>query len=140
MCKYEELLQDAFSAGVSVVEKNFCSDAKGLCKGSCIGIRYGMNNSEKACILAEELGHYYTTVGNILDQRDISNQKQEYRARAWAYERLLPLYEINRAILAGCHTFYDMAEYLDLDESFLQEAFDYYSSKYGDRFWYQDMD
>ena len=38
---------------------------------------------EKASVLAEELGHYYTTVGNILDQEDAGNRKQEHKARTW---------------------------------------------------------
>ena len=27
--------------------------------------------AEKRCVLAEELGHYYTTFGNITDQTDV---------------------------------------------------------------------
>lgn len=38
--------------------------------------RYG-TNVEKACVLAEGLGHYYTTVGNILNQSSTANHKQE---------------------------------------------------------------
>ena len=33
--------------------------------------------TEKACVLAEELGHHYTTVGDIIDQKESENRKQE---------------------------------------------------------------
>ena len=49
-----------------------------------IAIRTDLTDIEKSCVLAEELGHYYTTVGDILDQSDDGNRKQERRARLWA--------------------------------------------------------
>lgn len=55
MCNYEQLLNDADIIGLEVVEKNFKSDAKGLCKGNKIGIRKNMSAAEKACVLAEEM-------------------------------------------------------------------------------------
>ena len=64
MCKYEELVQYAGTIGLTVIEKNFKSNAKGLCKGKKIGIRKNMSDAEKACVLAEEIGHYYTTAGD----------------------------------------------------------------------------
>lgn len=37
--------------------------------------------AEKACVLAEELGHHYTAVGDIIDQSYYSNRKQELRGK-----------------------------------------------------------
>ena len=31
--------------------------------------------AEKACVLAEELGHHYTTIGDIIDQKESENRK-----------------------------------------------------------------
>ena len=57
-----------------------------------IAIHKGLSSqSEKACVLAEELGHYHTTYGNILDESDISNRKQELQARAWGYDKQIGL-------------------------------------------------
>ena len=81
MCNYESLLHDADMMGLEVKELHFESRTKGLCKGEKIGIRKEMTKTEKACILAEEIGHYYTTTGNILDQRNTGNRKQEMKAR-----------------------------------------------------------
>lgn len=82
-------------------------------------------------VLAEELGHYYTTSGNILDQTDISNRKQEYRARLYGFNLKIGLMGLVRAFEHGCRSVSDIAEYLDVTEEYLKEAVDCYKSKYG---------
>lgn len=131
MAKYEYLIEKASTLGVHVVEKAFKSTAKGLIKGSTIGIRKTMPTIEKACILAEELGHYHTTAGNILDQSDIRNRKQELRARQWAYQCMIPLHRIVDAHRARISGRYELAEYLDVTEEFLLAAINRYTDKYG---------
>lgn len=131
MNAYEQLLSSS-GKNIIVVEKNFKSQAKGLCKGNKIGISKAISTStEKACILAEELGHYYTTVGNILDQSSVSNRKQELRARMWAYNRQIGLLGIIKSYEHGCRNLYDMAEYLEVTEEFLKDALERYRQKYG---------
>ena len=131
MTKYEELLLDAEENQISVVEKRFKSDAKGLCKGDKIGIRCDLPTNEKACVLAEELGHYHTTVGEILDQSRIENVKQEQRARAWAYDKLIPLDVLRDEWNETRGSLYEMAERLDVPVEFLRECMDHYSAKFG---------
>ena len=82
MCNYEKLLHDASMIGLEVKEIQFESDAKGLCKGQKIGIRKDLSDAEKACVLAEEIGHYYTTVGNILNQKNTENRKKLLHSRS----------------------------------------------------------
>src|SRR5690606_12425322 len=86
---------------------------------------------EKACILAEELGHYHTSVGNILDQRNIRNRRQERAARQWAYERLVPLEKIIEAYHARVDSRHELAEFLGVTEQFLHDAIERYREKYG---------
>mgnify|MGYP003379396717 FL=1 len=88
-------------------------------------------SAEKSCILAEELGHHYTTVGNILDQSSVSNRKQELRARMWAYNKLIGLIGIIKSYEHGCQSYHEMAEYLDVTEEFLRDALEKYRQKYG---------
>ena len=131
MNAYEQLLSSS-GENIIVVEKNFKSQAKGLCKGNKIGISKAISTStEKACILAEELGHHYTTVGNILGQSSVSNRKQELRARMWAYNKLIGLIGIIKSYEHGCHSYHEMAEYLDVTEEFLRDALKRYHQKYG---------
>lgn len=131
MNAYEQLLSSS-DESIIVVEKNFKSQAKGLCKGNKIGISKRISTfSEKACVLAEELGHHYTTVGNILDQSSVSNRKQELRARMWAYNKLIGLMGIIKSYEHGCQSYHEMAEYLDVTEEFLRDALKRYHQKYG---------
>lgn len=115
--------------------KEMClSDVNGLkglyCDGS-IAIEKDMTSVEKACVLAEELGHYYTTVGNILDQTNAGNRKQERRARLWAYRKMFDLTDLVSAYKRGCRNRYEVAEYLGVTEEFLTEALCTYKEKYG---------
>ena len=82
-------------------------------------------------MLAEELGHHYTTVGNILDQSDPGAMKQERKARLWAYNKLIGLSGIIQGYKAHCRNRYDLAKYLDVTEEFLDEALACYRNKYG---------
>ena len=131
MNAYEQLLSSS-DKQVVIIEKKFRSKAKGLCKGNKIGISTDIDTSaEKACILAEVLGHYYTTYGDILDQSDTGNRKLELRARKWAYDRQVGLIGIIRCYEHGCQSIAEMADYLEVTEEFLPEALSHYRSKYG---------
>src|SRR5690606_8317379 len=93
--------------------------------------KYVQTYTEKTCILAEELGHYYTSAGDITDQKDIRNRKQELQARSWAYNRLVPLSKIVQAHHEGIRNRHELAEYLNVTEEFIEEALKRYQYKYG---------
>ena len=130
---YENLLQEAADDNVYVIESApFRSQAEGLINNDVIGLNRTVRDSNRrACVLAEELGHYHTTVGDILDQSSVSNRKQELRARLWGYNKLIGLHGIISCYKAGCQTAYDMAEHLGVTEEFLLEALQCYHNKYG---------
>lgn len=127
---YEELLVEAENNNLIVKEKPL-PISKGRIKGNRVAIRKGMAESEKSCILAEELGHHYTAVGDIMDQTDESNRKQERRARIWAYHKLLSLNDLIDSYKCGCRNRFEIAEHLEVTEEFLQECLDYFHEKYG---------
>lgn len=127
---YDELLIEFGNPHLIIKEKNL-PISKGRIKGNRIAINKNLTLKEKACVLAEEMGHYCTTVGNILDQSDASNQKQELRARLWAYNKMVGLDGIIKAYKHGCKELYDTAEFLDVTEDFLKETLNIYSGKYG---------
>lgn len=132
--EYEVLLEEAYKNDIYVIENaDFKSRSEGLINGSVIGINRKVRSSKRrACILAEELGHYHTTSGDIILLSSSDNRKQELRARAWAYDKMIGLCGIVRCYQSCCRNRYEMAELLDVTEDFLQEALDYYSDKYGD--------
>lgn len=124
--KYETLLNEAYEKGLMVKEKPLQAH-DGRIKGNRIAIRSSIETSaKKCCVLAEELGHYEVNVGDILDQNDVNNRRQERAARRRAYEKLLPVENILFAAQDGHKEIWDMAEYLDVDEEFLRDALMYY--------------
>jgi Zn-dependent peptidase ImmA (M78 family) len=129
---YENLQMEAACLGVEVYERPMQPALKGLYADNIIWINRCIPTvTERACILAEELGHYHTSVGNIIDPADIRNRRQELRARDWAYRRLVPLSKIVQAYHAGVADRHELAEYLGVSEQFLQSAVDRYREKYG---------
>lgn len=127
---YETLLKEADSQCLVVKEKPLRAN-NGRIKGRRIAIKKDISTTEKACVLAEELGHHYTTVGNILDQTDTGNRKQERRARLWAYRRAFDLIDLIGAYKHGCRNRYEVADFLEVTEEFLLEAINTYKEKYG---------
>ncbi len=127
---YTELLIEADSNYLITKEKPLKS-CNGRIKGNRIAIKDTLTTTEKKCVLAEELGHYYTSVGNILNQNSVQNRKQEQKARLWSYNRLIGLNGIINSYRHGCHSLAEMAEYLEVTQEFLSEALKKYRSKYG---------
>ena len=128
---YEQLLTAAAQEGLCVKEQPLTGH-DGLIRGSRIAIRKDIEaQAEKSCVLAEEIGHYRTSSGNILNQNKVESRKQEYRARLYGYNLKIGLAGLIRAYEAGCGNLYEMAEYLDATEEYLKEAIDCYKSKYG---------
>lgn len=134
MNRLEELHQEAKDENVTVVDYHFESKRiKGLYCDGTIALKDNIKTTnEKACVLSEELGHHYTTTGNILDMKIPENRKQEQRARAWAYNKMIGLVGIVKAYEHGCYSLYETADYLNVTEEFLEEALKYYKNKYGD--------
>lgn len=134
MDAYECLQEEAYKENLTIMNRAFKSKRiKGLYYDGIIGISTTLGTTaEKACVLAEELGHYYTTVGNILDQTDDWNRKQEQQARTWAYNKMIGLMGIVNAYKAGCRNAYEMADYLGVTEEFLSNALKRYREKYGE--------
>lgn len=128
---YDELLMEAGSAGITVKEAPLALN-DGLCKGNKIAIRKDIATSiQKADVLAEELGHYYTTVGNIIEMQNIEEEKQERTARLWSYNKQVGLSGIIEAYKAYCSNTYEIAEFLCVSEDFLLEALECYRQIYG---------
>lgn len=133
MNKFEKLCQTASDIDVDIVDYPFTSDRfKGLyCDGTIALNQDICADSEKACILAEELGHHFTTVGNITDQKETENRKQERRARIWTYHKLLSLDDLIDSYKFGCRNKFEIAEHLNVTEDFLVDCLEYYKEKYG---------
>lgn len=132
MSNYENLISLAHSKGINVIESDLGIDKPfGKCIGNLIIINNRVNECEKLCVLYEELGHFNLTVGDITDQSDLNNIKQESIARRWSYEKLISPEDIINAIISGIDNIYDLAEILNITEDFLIQSIEHYKKKYG---------
>lgn len=130
---YDDLLQEAETFELIVKEKPLRGH-NGRIKANRIAIKNDLTETAKKCTLVEELGHYHTTVGNILDQTKVENRKQERIARAWGYRRLVDPLALINAKKEGIRNSYELAEYLSVTEEFIEEALEYYRQKYGNKY------
>lgn len=82
---------------------------------------------EKEC-LAHELGHCMTgSFYNIhtLETRD----RMEYRANRWAIRQVLPFDDLEKAFENGITEIWELAEYFEVSEEFIQKAVSLYEEK-----------
>ncbi len=128
---YEELIIEAENNGIKIKERSLNYGFKGLYKNGKILIDNKISDNEKACVLVEELGHHYTSFGNIIDLKDIDNVRQEKRARNWGYEKLVGIIDLINAYNKGISGRNNLAEYLSVTEQFLEEVITHYKEKYG---------
>ena len=113
---YEELLIEHDSLNILELDLSEVSGLKGLYYNGSVAIEQQLTSVEKTCVLAEELGHHYTSVGNILDMDISANRKQERQARLHGYNRLIGLTGLIRAYEHGCTNRYETAEYLEVTD------------------------
>ncbi len=133
---YEKLL----SKHEKIINIYDYADLGGIAKGLYVSSNIGSTilidkriktTKEKHCILAEELGHYYVNVGNIYNQRNLENIKEEKKGQAWAYKNLLPVHTLIKAYRNGVRNKFELAEYANVTEEFIENAISYYRRKYG---------
>lgn len=137
MNEYEELLEEAFLAGVLVSEKYaFKSNVKGLTVNNKIKLSNKLQTlNEKKCILAEELAHHKLNHSDITDLRNIENKRQEDRAHKAAILYLVPFTRLIETVISlkDEATNYNVADALGITEEYLKEALEIYHRAYGDK-------
>lgn len=101
-----------------------------------IGINENIISNKKlfTCVLAEELGHHFTSIGDssaeyysLIDRVNLN--KTEAAALKWAAEYLLPLDEIINAIKKGIKNIDDLSDFLGVTDEFLLERFKFIARK-----------
>lgn len=87
-----------------------------------IGIsnRFNYESPYYRCVLAEELGHHFTTSGNYISNQNmiyrerLSVSKVEYKAMKWAAETLIPIKLLRQALYDCNWSNWAMAEYFEV--------------------------
>lgn len=78
------------------------------------------------CVLAEELGHYFTSAGigvpviHVLYRGRVKLTQDEYRALRWAAQYLIPLNRLIQAIRSGIRQLWELAEYFHVTEELIR--------------------
>ncbi|WP_432362359.1 ImmA/IrrE family metallo-endopeptidase [Sporosarcina sp. UB5] len=86
---------------------------------------------EKHCILAEEIGHYETTYGDITDLQKLTNLKLELLARRWGYEKIVSLDKLIECHELGFKTVEEVCTHLEVTEDYLKTSIAHYYSRFG---------
>lgn len=128
---YEEALKLADAKGLIVKEQDL-TDSEGLIKGNRIAIRRSIRTTKrKSEVLAEEICHKDLSVGDITDYTGANAKRQEQIARTASYQMKVSFDMLIAAFQKGIRNQWELAEYLDCTEPFLQDAIERYHEKYG---------
>lgn len=78
------------------------------------------------CVMAEELGHHFTSTGNILPVKcsnyrlRLAINRAEYQARKWGALRLMPAEQVKNALVAGITEVWELAEDFGVTEDLVR--------------------
>ncbi len=125
-----------------VFSKDMPDILKGLCLGKTIYINSNTNTTtaEKVVTLSEEIAHYQTGSGNIVQQKNISDWKQENIARRVGNQRLVTLDGILHCWKQGFETSEEIAEELEVTIECVEDAIESYRITHGIRFEYKNYE
>ena len=133
MDQIEELKQEAGERGIDVQEREIPVPGMSAAyikteTGEHIVIRQDGTQAERACWLAEELGHHYTGSGRRLHYNAVDDWRDEAKARKWAHDRLLSP-EAIRTAARNTDDIYEIAFTLNVSVEFLRESIDWYMAR-----------
>lgn len=128
MNRYEHL--ENISHDINVKKINMPYGLEGVCLDNDIFINSQLSYVKSVEVLAEEIGHYYTSHGNITDYNKIENMKQEVKARRFGIELIVTLDGLIEAWRLGLHNLYEVAEHFEVRQSYVLEALNHYKVKY----------
>ena len=140
MTQFEELLQQMEDSGVAVKEDpRLPAPFLGLYllyeNQHTIILSPGLSAAGKLCVLAEEVAHYETAIGDMRTLPPALNHLQEKRALSLAIERLIPFDALARAVHRFVWTKYAAAEHFGVTEEFIEQAVEHYRKKRPKQLW-----
>lgn len=131
MQQFERLLTKI--PDVSISYDNFMPKGlSGLYEPNKIRLNPKNDYYKNVAVLAEEIGHYYTSHGVITDYSNIDNMKQEHKARRYAVKLVMPLEK-----LIECYEQniwgdkYEICTHLEISPDFFSFAIEDYKRQFG---------
>ena len=123
MDEMEELIEEAKNEGLTVIVCDL-SEILSTSINDYIGLDYSLTHEQKLgkVHLATHMGYCHN--GDFYNSSADPVLRSQGKARATrdAIRRLLPHEKIMEAVNAGCQEVYEIAEYWNLDEDFVQQA------------------
>ena len=86
------------------------------------------DSDEEFMVTTHEYGHCMTGSTHPLYSPFDVISRHEYQADRRAVLDFLPVNRLKSAIKEGCHTTYEISEYLDIPEPFILKAFQHYNA------------
>lgn len=130
MGKLEELILE-YNDNLIIEECSLKRNLKGYYTDGVILLEKKLNNKAKLETFAEELAHHKITYGDITDQEIFNNRKFENYARRYSMELLISLDGIISAYNDGVHNIYEMANYFEVTEEYINNVLSHYKMKFG---------
>lgn len=109
-------------------DKNMPDGLHGLTVDDNIFINDNLSYKRTYQTIAEEIGHYKTSVGDLLDG-SLESEKQELRAREWGYAKTVALQKLFQAYEQGLREDYEIAGFLGVTTDYARNAVDMYVRK-----------
>lgn len=133
MDRIEELTDEASEIGIDVQQREIPVPGMSAAyikteTGEHIILRRDGTQAERACWLAEELGHHYTGADRRLHYSAVDDWRAEAKARKWAHDRLLSPDAISTAA-RNTDDIYEIAFTLNVSVEFLRESIDWYMAR-----------
>lgn len=123
-----EALIEEFGSLNFYFKKDMSDGLGGLINNNNIYVNANESFNRLYSNLAEEIGHYETAGGDIIDQSVVVNRKYELLGRKWSYRKLMPQKDLEKFIKANetIHR-YDLAEEFGIPDDVVDEAIQMYS-------------
>lgn len=86
------------------------------------------NSYEEFLVATHEYGHCMSGATHKLNSKFDLVSQHEYKADRRAVLDFLPVESIKNAINNGCHTVYEISDYLDIPEEFVLTALKHYTA------------
>lgn len=138
MTEYERLLQYAYEENIDVIEDCKLPEGydglylciQGIKNRTVIAIQKRLTTSEKACVLAEEMGHHWYSACDRRSSDPYEISRSEHRALCCAAEIAIPWNALRDALTESNFFLYDCADLLGVTYQFLLSAIAHYDEKY----------
>lgn len=94
-----------------------------------IALRHDLTTEQERVCLAHELGHHIRGALYCIEAPCFTRGQCEYKADKWAVHKLIPIRSLYAAFRKGYTEIWQLAEYFDVTEDFVQRTIEIYKQE-----------